>query len=56
MTLVTCRVCGSETSDQEEICMICGYPWQGRNRTRWWKIVAWGMAVMFLLFFLLSLF
>ena len=55
MALVQCRVCGSQTSDQEDICMICGYPWQGRSLDLWWKGVALVLAVVFLLFLLVSI-
>ena len=56
MALVQCRVCGSQTSDQEEICIICGYSWQGRSRDRWWKGLSLVLAFIFLLFLLLSIF
>ena len=40
MALVPCKVCGSLNSDQEEICLSCGYPTQGRKRPVIFQIAA----------------
>ena len=56
MTLVRCQVCGSETSDREEICIICGHPWKGRSRDFFWKGIALLIAVIFLFILLFNLF
>ena len=56
MALVRCQVCGSETPDQEEICIICGYPWKGRSRDFFWKGIALLLTIIFLLFVLVYIF
>lgn len=40
MALVQCKVCGSLNSDQEEICLSCGYPTQGRKRPLIFQLAA----------------
>ncbi|MBE9127705.1 MULTISPECIES: hypothetical protein [unclassified Coleofasciculus] len=46
MALEPCKVCGSLTSTNEEICMICGYPAQGRPKSVWFKWIALILAVI----------
>ena len=45
MALEPCKVCGSLTSTEEEICMICGYPAKGRPQSLWLKWMALILAV-----------
>ncbi|MGK7897008.1 MAG: hypothetical protein AB4372_26195 [Xenococcus sp. (in: cyanobacteria)] len=40
MALVPCKVCGSLNSDQEEICLSCGYPTEGIKRPMIFQIAA----------------
>ena len=40
MALVPCKVCGSLNSEQEEICLSCGYPTQGRKRPLIFQLAA----------------
>ncbi len=47
MALVPCKVCGSLNSDQEEICLSCGYPTQGYKRP---AIFVWAALVLAVLF------
>ena len=56
MALEPCRVCGSLTSTEEEICMICGYPRKGRQKSIWIKWVAYFLILLFGLPLILSLF
>ncbi|NEQ71536.1 MAG: hypothetical protein F6J86_29750 [Symploca sp. SIO1B1] len=46
MALEPCKVCGSLTSTEEEICIICGYPAKGRPKSRWLKWMALILAVL----------
>ncbi|NEO85016.1 MAG: hypothetical protein F6J87_12300 [Spirulina sp. SIO3F2] len=46
MALVQCKVCGSQTSDQTEICMICEYPWRGRSGDRSRRLLALVLAIV----------
>ncbi|MEQ9238559.1 hypothetical protein [Coleofasciculus sp. E2-BRE-01] len=45
MALEPCKVCGSLTSTNDEICMICGYPAKGRPKTIWLKWIALILAL-----------
>lgn len=54
MALTHCKVCGSLTSTEEEICMICGYPRQGKKMPIWVKWVAYLLILIFGLPLILS--
>lgn len=45
MALEPCKVCGSLTSTNDEICMICGYPAKGRPKAIWFKWIALILAL-----------
>lgn len=47
MALVPCKVCGSLNSDQEKICLSCGYPTQGQKRP---AIFVWAAILLAVLF------
>ncbi|NES25317.1 MAG: hypothetical protein F6K41_42085 [Symploca sp. SIO3E6] len=46
MALEPCKVCGSLTSTEEEICIICGYPAKGRPKSLWLKWMALILAML----------
>jgi len=54
MALVPCKVCGSLNSDQEEICLSCGHPTQGRKRPLIFQIAAIVIVLAFVAPTLLS--
>jgi putative Mn2+ efflux pump MntP len=56
MALTHCKVCGSLTSAETEICMICGYPRQGKKIPIWVKWVAYFLILIFGLPLILSFF
>jgi len=56
MALEPCKVCGSLTSTEEEICMICGHPRKGRKVATWVKFVAYFLILIFGLPLILSFF
>lgn len=56
MTLEHCKVCGSLTITESEICLICGYPRKGRTMPRWVKFVAFFLVLIFTLPVILSFF
>lgn len=45
MALEACKVCGSLTSTNEEICMICGHPAKGNHKSIWFRWIAIILAV-----------
>ena len=53
MALEKCKVCGSLTSTNDEICMICGYPAKGRPSSGFWKWIALGLVVVLVCLWLL---
>ena len=47
MALEPCKVCGSLTTTEEEICIICGYPRKGRSIKKWVRWVAYFLILIF---------
>jgi hypothetical protein len=56
MALEPCKVCGSLTSTEEEICLVCGYPRRGRKVAVWMKLVAYFLVLIFAVPIILSFF
>ena len=46
MALENCKVCGSLTTTEEEICIICGHPRKGRKIPKWAIWVAYFLVLV----------
>ncbi|MDJ0693718.1 MAG: hypothetical protein QNJ49_06040 [Mastigocoleus sp. MO_167.B18] len=55
MALEPCNVCGTLNSDQEEICLSCGYPTKGRKRPAIFQWAAITLVLAFALPMLMTL-
>ena len=55
MALEPCKVCGTLNSDEEEICLSCGYPTKGRKRPAIFQWAAIALVLAFALPMLMTL-
>ncbi len=55
MTLEPCKVCGVLNSSEEEICLSCGYPTQGRKRPVIFQLAAIILVLTFAIPLILTL-